>query len=334
MNKTFFTILIMCSVVLTLYPQQPDANVTAKKGTSSGEQRVDEQNVQRIGPGTGAYTEDPKKILRAAEQAIRAVHSLTYEANYEGTGAIATHSGVVSGSVSLSKLADNDPLRAKIAASGVTLPGGSEEVATFHTTFDGKTIRKLRPKEKAVMIKTLSATDSKERTLGFVTSFFGGGPYHLLMLPYLLDAPFAQQTEGSVADYEGRAAVNGVLCHVVYVEYGAYGIDLKGRLQKERWFFGVKDGLPRKLETLVADDNGRYGAYVLTLSKLHPNVALPNPTFIVRVPKGYLIKLYEPPNRPALLAVGDPAPDWKLADPMGKVHSLSDYHGKLVVLDF
>ena len=331
MNKIFFTILIMFSVILTLYLQPSDAKLNPKKGSSLVEQRVDEQELQRIGPGTGAYTEDPRKILRAAEQAIRAVHSLTYEATYEGVGAISTHSGSIIGSVKLSRLTDDDPLKARIAASGVNLPSGSEEAATFHTTFDGKMIRRLRPKEKALMIKTLSATDSKERTLGFVTSFFGGGPYHLLMLAYLLDTPFAQQRNGPVADYEGKAAVSGVLCHVVYVEYA---IEPKGRIQKERWFFGVNDGLPRKLETLVADDNGRYGAYVLTLSRLHPNVPLPTPTFVVRVPKGYLIKLYEPPNRPALLAVGDPAPDWKLADPMGKVHSLSDYHGKLVVLDF
>lgn len=36
----------------------------------------------------------------------------------------------------------------------------------------------------------------------------------------------------------------------------------------------------------------------------------------------------------ALLAVGDPAPDWKLSDATGKAHSLSDYRGKVIVLDF
>jgi thiol-disulfide isomerase/thioredoxin len=34
------------------------------------------------------------------------------------------------------------------------------------------------------------------------------------------------------------------------------------------------------------------------------------------------------------LAIGDVAPDWKLTDPKGKTHSLSDYRGKVVVLDF
>src|SRR2546423_10787590 len=34
------------------------------------------------------------------------------------------------------------------------------------------------------------------------------------------------------------------------------------------------------------------------------------------------------------LAIGDVAPDWTLSDPKGKTHSLSNYRGKVVVLDF
>ncbi|MGH9960793.1 MAG: TlpA family protein disulfide reductase, partial [Pyrinomonadaceae bacterium] len=90
----------------------------------------------------------------------------------------------------------------------------------------------------------------------------------------------------------------------------------------------------RKLEQLAVDDNGRDGAYVLTLSKLRPNVSLNEQTFTARLPKGYTSKSYEQPERPALLNVGDPAPDWRLSDPARKVHSLSDYRGKVVVLDF
>jgi peroxiredoxin len=35
-----------------------------------------------------------------------------------------------------------------------------------------------------------------------------------------------------------------------------------------------------------------------------------------------------------LLAVGDPAPAWELADAGGKRHALSEYRGRVVVLDF
>lgn len=39
-------------------------------------------------------------------------------------------------------------------------------------------------------------------------------------------------------------------------------------------------------------------------------------------------------KRAGLLAVGDPAPDWKLADSSGRTHALAEYRGRVVVLDF
>lgn len=39
-------------------------------------------------------------------------------------------------------------------------------------------------------------------------------------------------------------------------------------------------------------------------------------------------------KKAGLLVVGDPAPEWKLADSAGKTHALADYRGRVVVLDF
>jgi cytochrome c biogenesis protein CcmG, thiol:disulfide interchange protein DsbE len=39
-------------------------------------------------------------------------------------------------------------------------------------------------------------------------------------------------------------------------------------------------------------------------------------------------------DKPKLLAVGEVAPEWKLNDATGKTHTLSDYRGKVVVMDF
>ena len=290
-----------------------------------------EQKQERIGPGVGANTEDPRKILRAAGQAMSAADSLTYEADYRGVGAMATHSPVAQGKITLARLAPNNPFKAKIFARGMFSPTGSDELTLFHSTFDGRTLRKLRPGERTLMVRSLSDRDPKERSFGFVTSWLGGGAYHLLMLDYVLDNPLARQAEAAVADYEGRTVVDGVLCHVIYVEYAS---DTKGRTLRERWFVGAKDNLPRKVEQLVTSDEGRSGAYVLTLSKVVSNPRLDPSAFTMRVPKGYVIKPTEAPTDPALLALGEPAPDWKLTDPDGNVHSLSDYRGKIVVLDF
>jgi thiol-disulfide isomerase/thioredoxin len=42
----------------------------------------------------------------------------------------------------------------------------------------------------------------------------------------------------------------------------------------------------------------------------------------------------ESKGKAGLLAVGDPAPDWTLTGADGRAHSLSDYRGRIVVLDF
>ncbi len=325
MSPIFASLLVLLNLLSSLCPQQPEKRETSR------DQQSNEQKRQRIGPGSGAYTEDPRKVLRAAAQAMRAVKSLTYKADYRGVGAMATHSPVAQGEVSLSRLAANNPFKVKISARGVFFPSGSDEATPFHSTFDGSTLRKLRPREKTLMVKSLSDDDPKERTFGVVTSFLGGGAYQLLMLEFVMDAPLARQAEASVADYEGRTVVEGVLCHVVYVEYAA---NEKGRMLKERWFVGVKDHLPRKVEQVAVSDEGRSGAFALTLSNVQPRVPTERSIFNMRVPEGYVIANYEPPASPALLALGEPAPDWKLTDSAGNVHSLSDYRGKIVVLDF
>ena len=329
MSRISVGLLMLLNLLSFVCPQQPVTSL--RKAGAPLDQKSNEQKQERIGPGVGANTEDPRKILRAAGQAMSAANSLTYEADYRGVGAMATHSPVARGKISLSRLSPNNPLKAKISARGMFSPTGSDELVLFHSTFDGRTLSKLRPKERTLMVKSLSDRDPKERSFGFVTSWLGGGAYHLLMLEYVLDDPLARQAEAAVADYEGRTVVDGVLCHVVYVEYAS---DTKGRILRERWFVGIKDNLPRKVEQMVISDEGRTGAYVLTLSNVVSNALLDRSAFTMRVPAGYVIKNYEPPTDPVLLAIGEPAPDWKLTDPAGNVHSLSDYRGKIVVLDF
>ncbi len=291
---------------------------------------ADDSNPQQVAPGIGANTEDPKKVLRAADEALRAVRSVTYDAQYQGVGAFATRTATVIGQASLVKLPAGDPLVAKLAAEGTFYQTGSDEAIAFHTAFDGRMIRKLGTQSK-VMVEKDVETDPKGRTLGGVTMLFGGGAYQMMMFEYVWGKPLAKQMDASVAEYEGRTNIGGVLCHVVYVEYDQRP---DGRARRERWFIGIKDHLPRKYEEVSVDDKGRYGAYVLTLSNVRANPPLDDLAFTIKLPEGYKVKPYEPPNRPALLAVGDPAPDWKLADAEGKMHALADYHGKLVVLDF
>lgn len=329
MNPIFLSALMLLNSLPSLCPQQPATPL--KKAEVSPDQKSDGQRTQQIGPGAGAFTEDPRRVLRAAGQALRTANSLSYEADYRGVGAMATHSPVVLGKISLTKLPPDNPLKVKISARGLFFASGSDEATPFQSTFDGMTLRKLSPRDRTIMIKSFGDDDPKNRALGAVTSLLGGGTYRLLLLEYVMDAPLLRQAGAAVADYEGRTVVDGLLCHVVYVEFDPNG---KGQQSRERWFVGVKDNLPRKVEQMVTSDDGRDGAYSLTLSHVLPNVPLRMSTFKMRVPQGYAIKQYEPPATPELLALGQLAPDWKLMDSAGSVHSLSDHRGKIVVLDF
>ena len=282
-----------------------------------------------VTPGVGANTEDPRKVLRAADEALRAVQSVSYDAAYQGTGAFATRTWTATGKVRIARLAAGDPLMAKLAAEGQNISAGTDQVRPFHVAFDGQTIRKLEPKDSTLIEKAID-TSPKERKLGTVTGFFGGGAYSLLMFEYVRFSHLTRQAEATMAEYEGRTSVGGVFCHVVYVEY-----DLPdGRVTRERWLIGIKDSLPRQCETVSVDDKGRYGAYVLTLSNVRVNSLPGDLAFTIKSPDGYKVKPYVPTSSPPFLVVGDSAPDWKLADAEGRTHALTDHRGRLVVLDF
>jgi thiol-disulfide isomerase/thioredoxin len=285
----------------------------------------------QVVPGVGAYTEDPKKILMAAEQVVGNLRRVTYEATFESVGSFATRGSMTVGKIKLAKLEAGNPLTAKVAAEGKSYPAGRNDAETFKAAFTGTTIFRLYTDKKILMRKVLTDTDPKERDFGFVTGLLGAGANDLMMFEYLLTKPFARLIIGQVIEYEGRAAVGGVLCHVIYAEFDKRP---DGRIRKQRWFIGINDKLPRKVETLSADDKGRHGGYTLTLSNLRAEAPLSPQTFSIVLPQGYKIKDYEPTKRPEPLAVGEIAPEWKLTDYEGKTHTLSDYKGKVVVLDF
>lgn len=283
----------------------------------------------QIGPGVGADTHDPKVVIAAAKQALAKVRNVSYKATYQGTGAFSTHAPNVKGEVTIEKLDFENSLKAKFAASGQFFQTGSDEKQNFHTTFDGTTVYKLRPKENAVLQKELEINNPTERKFGFVTSFFGGGAYQLTMFEFIESEPLNFQVQAEIADYEGRTVIDETLCHVVYIEY------LRNeRKVRERWFFGVKDSLPRKYELLETDDKGKFGSYVLTIADLKTDIKTNPSSYKIITPKGYTVKLYEPPSRPVSLAVDSTAPEWKMFDAANREHSLQDYRGKILVLDF
>jgi thiol-disulfide isomerase/thioredoxin len=71
----------------------------------------------------------------------------------------------------------------------------------------------------------------------------------------------------------------------------------------------------------------------MVLTNLEVNAEIDPGVFRIDAPEGYTVDIVgrRPPRE---TKIGDLAPDWTLKGPDGKTHRLSDYRGKLVVLDF
>jgi hypothetical protein len=140
----------------------------------------------------GAYSEDPKKTLFAAEQAVGKLRRVAYDAVFESVGAFAVRGSTTIGKVKIAKLEVGNPLTAKVTTEGKYYRAGKDDAETFNAAFTGATVFRLYADKKVLMRKVLADNNPKERDFGFVTALLGAGANNLLMFEYLLAKPFAQ----------------------------------------------------------------------------------------------------------------------------------------------
>ena len=271
----------------------------------------------------GQPTEAARKVLRAADDATRKVQAVSYSARYEGFGVRAMTEPVVVGSVTLARNPAFEAYPAKVRYQGSAWNPTSPTPFVFVSAFDGENAYLINHEER--LFVTGDGAGQGLRLL-----YVGD---RMLMTKFVIPEPFKDEMEAHVADFEGRAYVNGTLCDVVYVEYKD-----QPETAKTRWYFGTEDKLPRRVERLT-EINGRSGATVISLADLRVLDNVEDSVFRLEEPEGYDSRRIEPrkdvrPPAPELHAVGTPAPDWSLKDPAGNTHSLADYRGKVVLLDF
>ena len=267
---------------------------------------------------------NPKEILKNSALAILNVKSFSYYAEEYSLG---THKrgemfAIITphrGDVKITKINREDPVGFKLAVSGELVSSNPKKPNTpFNIAYDGKLIRKLDNKKKVVTV-----SEPKDKGLYLLISAMS-----LIMNQFKSPEPFSSEITANVVRYDGIAVVSGIACNVVYVEYPESDLS-----KRAWWFFSIDDHLPRKVEKFYTSE-GQERGHVLTLSNLKINPELNDSMFSIHAPEGYEVKTYQPSKGPELLPVGESAPNWKLSDPQDNVYTLSDYRGKVVVIDF
>ena len=190
----------------------------------------------------------------------------------------------------------------------------------FAYSYDGASLRILDPTERTVRV----VKSPTPRVMGSLLAPFG-----LIGIPqFTQDQPFKSLLDrGESFVYEGTRTIDGVACHVITISQVIDHPSLGKQTSTARWFIGLKDYLPRGYEI---GDNKKL-IHILII-----NAASVTTEYTLSAPAGYGEKLItgnEPRSR-GLLGTGSIAPDWTLSDSQGRTHSLKDYRGKVVLIDF
>lgn len=276
---------------------------------------------------------DPVELLRQADAALSELKSVTYAARSEGFGATATRSPVVEGTVQARRDGADGPwlfsIEGKLTAAGQTEPGG------FHVAFDGKTGRAVDDAKRQVTQTTGTGVDrlltpGADRILNWMSRW-----------ALVVSGPLARDADSLTVSYEGRAVVGGVPCDVVRQDTSDFSEIDEYVLW---WFLGEADHLPRRVDSFFLEvEGGTNGLDVLTITDLRPGAEVSDTVLAIAAPEGYEVRTIEPSKEPARGAaqrpapeglLGKPAPAWTLKDPAGVEHSLADYRGKVVLIDF
>lgn len=228
--------------------------------------------------------------------------------------------------------------------------------------YDGVTARVVKPKDKVVVERSID-------TLEDLRVFFTGqGLRHVVAWDVLEDAPFGDGESFVLGPAE---TVEGVACDVLRVtlkedRQTTTPADMEKGAKPDpaptvRVFIGREDQLPRRIER-TRTAGGKATTRTLALREVARDGDAEGAQFAIEVPDGYRIRAGDAarppggraPGRPGasaksdapaiegvtwpheskLLAAGEKAPSFRLEDAKGAWVRLSDYKGKIVVLDF
>jgi len=270
---------------------------------------------------------DPREILTKSKATIQSLHSISYHAEYYVVGTLkyGDMDAILTpkhGDVTFVRISEDPFFGGKLSVQGPSaLTKSSVVPKIYKVVYDGQRVASIGEKERTV----------------FVNEPDQAGKYLLVKVSDLVPAelkepdPFSNALKSGTIRYAGEAFVGGVACHIVQA-----GFSGDSSLKEYLWFLGAEDYLPRKIQRVGFGLPNQEINQVLTLTdvRIDPEVAANQ--FVVDAPEGYVVTKYQLPDHPNApgLTVGSPAPAWILQDSGGKMHSLRDFRGKLVILDF
>ena len=259
---------------------------------------------------------DAAAVLEMAADAMRAVTTVTYEARIEMRSAGGRR--VVSGTVTLAKFEDNTGLvmSGRVAVQGKVVRPEIQKNEHFKLAFDGSRVRRYLVGSGVVL-----QADAGYGGEGLLRGEFGS----LILWHFLTVDPLRAALHAPDPTMMGTVDVNGRPADVVTMKVNDKGDEITWYLDRETHF-------PLQRMRRFKSARGNDVESVLTISNIVTGIEVDADTFKVE-PEGTRVELMGR-RPPSPFGVGDVAPDWTLVDSEGVEHSMTDYRGRLVVLDF
>lgn len=280
-------------------------------------------------PASARQGVEPDRILQDMAASLEKARTLSYTAVHEYLGPRAAVWAGIKGQVFLKKTPFGDSFKTKLALSVDTYKQASDERILRQIAYNGRSVTSKTESTRSI---EETIVPESEASLGTVSRLIGGNNGRLILWEFFLPS----SPQPTLIQYDGKVAVKGVLCHVVYTEREYDYFDGK-RKSMMRWFIGIRDSFPRRIEHYSISEEGRVFAESLTLANLDIDSDIADTVFEIAETIGYKKStgIYSPnPKEKSLLNISHKAPNWTLPDPEGQQYSLFQFKNKILVMDF